>query len=392
MSSCDVVHGDCTAVLPQWAEDGLRFDAVVCDPPYHLTSIVKRFGAANAAPAQFGRDGAAQRLSKGFMGAPSDAGDVAFQVETWKAVLSVLKAGGRAAVFGGTRTFWKTAAALDAAGFEYEDTIAWCYGQGLVLKQTRLKPSWEPVLLVRAPGRVLPLNIEECRIPSAGRPAREGEYKDTQNNTYSGRLDSSLRGGSKAVGVTDTGRWPGNLAHDNSAEAVGCFPDTPGQLARARTDGQPKVHRVYGDLNHVRATDPEPRGDSGSAARFFTSCEFDEDEKRLLYYPKATAAERVLHCTICGQPVLHGEEAAHQHDRKDAAHLRGHPTVKPVKLLEHLIRLLVPPGGLVLDCFAGTGTTGVAALRAGRNAVLIEQNAEYCADIRRRLDAVASLR
>ncbi len=360
MSTCNVVHGDCTEVLPRWAVDGLRFDAVICDPPYHLTSIVKRFGAANAAPAKFGKDGAAQRLSKGFMGAPSDAGDVAFRVKTWEAVLSVLKPGGRAAVFGGTRTFWKTATALDAAGFEYEDTIAWCYGQGLVLKQTRLKPSWEPILLVRAPGRVLPLNIEECRIPSACK--------------------------------TDVGRWPGNMIHDNSAEAAGCFPDTPGQMARARTDGQPKSHRVYGDLNHVRATDPEPRGDSGSAARFFTSCEFDEDEKRLLYFPKATAAERVLHCTICGLSVLHGEEAAHQHDRENTEHLRGHPTVKPVKLLEHLVRLLVPPGGLVLDCFAGTGTTGVAALRAGRDAVLIEQSADYVADIRKRLDAVGSLR
>ena len=187
------------------------------------------------------------------------------------------------------------------------------------------------------------------------------------------------------------GRWPGNLIHDNSAEVLDCISDAPGQLARARTDETEQGSSTYGPLKHI-TTDPKPRGDSGSAARFFTACEYDEAERRLLYYPKAPASERMQHCTICSATVFPGEASAHRHGQENLDHLRGHPTVKPVRLIEHLVRLITPPGGLVLDCFAGTGTTGVAALRAGRNALLVEQSETYVADIRARLASVASLR
>ena len=106
----------------------------ITDPPYHLASIAKRFGRPGSAPAQPGRDGAANRLSRGFMGSETDAGDISFHADTWRLVLDVLEPGGRLACFGGTRTWWRTAAAIDAAGFEIEDTIMWVYGQGLVLR------------------------------------------------------------------------------------------------------------------------------------------------------------------------------------------------------------------------------------------------------------------
>lgn len=72
--SCQIVHGDCLAVLPTLEADSI--DACVTDPPYHLTSIVKRFGGKNAAPAQHGTDGAFARASRGFMGQTWDGGDI----------------------------------------------------------------------------------------------------------------------------------------------------------------------------------------------------------------------------------------------------------------------------------------------------------------------------
>jgi DNA modification methylase len=105
-------------------------DSCVCDPPYHLTSIVKRFGAENAAPAKVGATGAFARASKGFMGQTWDGGDVAFRPETWAEVLRVLKPGGHLVAFSGTRTYHRMAVAIEDAGFEIRDQLAWIYGSG----------------------------------------------------------------------------------------------------------------------------------------------------------------------------------------------------------------------------------------------------------------------
>ena len=85
----DLMVGDCRIRLRELPPDTV--DSVVCDPPYHLTSIVKRFGGANAAPAQHGTDGAFARASRGFMGKQWDGGDVAFRPDTWAEVFRVLK-------------------------------------------------------------------------------------------------------------------------------------------------------------------------------------------------------------------------------------------------------------------------------------------------------------
>jgi DNA modification methylase len=105
-------------------------DSVVCDPPYHLTSIVKRFGAENTAPAKVGKTGAFARASKGFMGQTWDGGDVAFREETWAEVLRVLKPGGHLVAFSGTRTYHRMVVAIEDAGFEVRDQLAWLYGSG----------------------------------------------------------------------------------------------------------------------------------------------------------------------------------------------------------------------------------------------------------------------
>src|SRR5271156_3342581 len=120
--------GDCLAVLPTLAENSI--DAACCDPPYHLTSIVKRFGGENAAPAQFGKDGAYARATAGFMGKQWDGGDIAFRPEVWRAVLRVLKPGAHLIAFGGTRTYHRMAYAIEDAGFEIRDCLNFLYGSG----------------------------------------------------------------------------------------------------------------------------------------------------------------------------------------------------------------------------------------------------------------------
>src|SRR5262245_28365641 len=104
-------HGDCLDVMRRLKAEGLQLDAVVTDPPYHLTSIVKRFGADGAAPT---RDGDVfSRSSAGFMGQKWDGGDVAFRADTWRLVFDLMKPGAHLVAFSGTRTYHRMACAIE---------------------------------------------------------------------------------------------------------------------------------------------------------------------------------------------------------------------------------------------------------------------------------------
>lgn len=118
--------GDSQEILKLYPDN--YFDSVVCDPPYHLTSIVKRFGKPGSAPAQFGKDGAFSRASRGFMGKEWDGGDIAFRPEFWAEVYRVLKPGGHLLAFSGSRTYHRMACGIEDAGFDIRDQIMWLYG------------------------------------------------------------------------------------------------------------------------------------------------------------------------------------------------------------------------------------------------------------------------
>jgi len=107
-------------------------DSIVTDPPYALVSIVKRFGKSGSAAVKVpeGGSGAYARASAGFMGKKWDTGETAFAVEFWAECLRVLKPGGHVAAFSGTRTYHRMACAIEDAGFEIRDQLAWCYGSG----------------------------------------------------------------------------------------------------------------------------------------------------------------------------------------------------------------------------------------------------------------------
>ena len=129
--SVRIIHGDCLVELRALAEAGERFHAVVCDPPYHLTSIVKRFGDARAERENYAVNKSnSAYMSRGFMGQKWDGGDIAFQPETWRAVYDCLLPGAHLLAFGGTRTFHRMVCAIEDAGFEIRDTVAWIYGSG----------------------------------------------------------------------------------------------------------------------------------------------------------------------------------------------------------------------------------------------------------------------
>lgn len=460
-----VLHeGDSYEVLRTMAACGSKVHSVVCDPPYGLTSIVKRFGAEGAAPAKPGTDGAFARQSRGFMGKTWDGTAVERDPVFWRLVYDVMLPGAYIVAFSSSRTYHHMAVAMEQAGFITHPMIGWTFASGFpkahnaaraidqalgvkggvggprtvahagwiergalrggeghdgyqrpwmddpeqVDKNAReylpgspeaqewegwhyggqvRKPALEPIYVGQKPFSekngalnilkhgVGAVNIDGCRVPAEGRPLRVGDYKDTENNTYAGRMDGSLAGGSKAEGTTDLGRWPANLIHDGSPEVVALFPNSKGQQADASTSApSARTKNVYGAMRRDGEATAEKRytengntnfamkpgmrrGDTeGSSARFFESYPFED--RPIFHYPKAS--------------------------KKDRAGSR-HPTVKPIALMRALIRHVTPPGGVVLDPFAGSGTTGQAAREEGMNAVLIEREAEYAADIRRRL-------
>lgn len=401
-----VHHGDSRDVLKTLADASI--DSVVCDPPYALVSIGKRFGAENAAPAKSGKSGAYARASAGFMGQKWDTGETAFDPLFWVEVLRVLKPGGHLIAFSGTRTYHRLACAIEDAGFEMRDMIAWLYGSGFPKSHdvskgidkaagatrevvarvrsdgkptgqagatfnacdvsqasgppitdaarqwqgwgTALKPALEPVVLARKPlagtvaANVLAhgtgaLNIDASRIegspPSVPQPVY-GVKADGVTNFGAGE-------GRNGAMSAASGRWPANVIHDGSEEVVEAFASAGDRSSGARAAG---VRKGIGYGSNAQGDGgPALTGDSGSAARFF-------------YSAKADAADR------CGSK---------------------HPTVKPVDLMAYLVRIVTPPGGVTLDPFAGSGSTGMACLREGFDCILIEREAQYVADIHKRL-------
>ena len=109
----------------EWAKhyDKPKFHALLCDPPYHLTTIVKRFGKKGSAPAKYGTDGVFSRASKGFMGQTWDGGDIAFEPETWTAFLPLLHDGAFGMAFSASRNWHRLAVAIEDAGYIIHPTI-----------------------------------------------------------------------------------------------------------------------------------------------------------------------------------------------------------------------------------------------------------------------------
>lgn len=296
------------------------------------------------------------------MGKEWDATGVAFDPETWQLVLRVLKPGAYLVAFGGTRTYHRMTCAIEDAGFEVRDCLSWLYGSGFPKSLnlpggigTALKPAWEPCVLARKPliGTVAAnvgqfgtgaLNIDACRI---------GDEERTYDLTMVAGGFETTGGGLnvKSGEKTVVGRWPANVLLDEEAAAL--------------LDEQTGV-----SVSRVGA----PRGAAAGAGWGMTQTGSEYDDmggaSRFYYVAKPSRRERDLGTDANGNT---------------------HPTVKPVEVMRWLVRLVTPRGGVVLDPFLGSGTTGVACVYEQREFVGIEREAAYVEIAMRRIAAVAPL-
>lgn len=269
---------------------------------------------------------------------------------------------------------------------------------------TALKPAHEPVVVARKPlvgtvaGNVLEhgtgaLNIDGCRVTTTD---TLGRAKGGWGNAAVGATNY---GNFKSIGVTkEGGRWPANIVFTHAAECgEACAEGCP----VAELDGQSGVSKSPAKVTRGgnrsgqsglaalgRQEDVPCHNDTGGASRFFTVTEWDPiaDVAPFRYVAKPSKRER--NAGLDGLPERDWREGAknstprsgqiyERNGRIGAPRSNHHPTVKPVALMRWLVRLVTPPGGVVLDPFAGSGTTLVAATLEGFDAIGIELTDDY---------------
>jgi DNA modification methylase len=373
--------------------DDNYFDSIVTDPPYEI----------------------------GFMGKSWDASGIANNSEMWSECLRVLKPGGYLLSFSATRTYHRMAVAIEDSGFEIRDMIEWVYGSGFpkslnigkavdklqgnerevvgkekgagttgdnqvgnqtfVAKNqyedgthditkgtsewegwgTALKPAHEPICMARKPlaektvaENVLKygtggINIDESRVESDNPPkerpvlSHHKSYKEASNTGFLGGSEKP-----KKEFISGQGRFPANLIHDNSEEVRECFPET--KSGAMNSIAKANQYNTYGKMYERQVTN---QASEGNASRFF---------KSIIYQAKASKSERGT--------------------------ANSHPTVKPVALMEYLIKMVTPTNGIVLDPFMGSGTTGVACVLNDFEFVGIDLDKDYCEIARARIEGV----
>jgi site-specific DNA-methyltransferase (adenine-specific) len=395
MKNFELHHGDCLAIMKSMPDNSI--DSIVTDPPYGI----------------------------GFMGKKWDY-DVP-DVAIWVQCLRVLKPGGHLLSFAGTRTQHRMAVNIEDAGFEIRDMVtflydtnsaaqsliesltpeqlklldasfgrdgmlAWAYGSGFPKSHnldhpwhgwgTALKPAIEPITVARKPfnGTVAfnmkahgtaALNIDGCRIElngdykckANGRPSITG-LEDNYNSDLANKPDT-------------IGRWPANLIHDGSSEVIAGFPDAKGQqgaLTGNEPSGKMGSANCYGKMDRRHEAVPRIETDR-SAARFF-------------YCAKTSRKDRHEGMRDPGPQFRRGTTLRKVENAETEGN--NHPTVKPTDLMAYLCRLVTPVGGIILDPFMGSGSTGKAAIREGFQFIGIELDEKYVSFAKARIEYEAS--
>lgn len=419
----ELYKGKMQEVLATFEEGSI--DSIICDPPYELN----------------------------FMGKGWDNSGVAFQKDTWEHCFKVLKEGGYLLAFGGSRTFHRIAVAIEDAGFEIRDCIMWLYGSGFPKSMniglaidkklgvesevvgtafkgssplagnhkgtwadgqkdgeyeikkaqnewqgwgTCLKPAYEPIIVARKPFKcslvenimqngVGGINIDECRIPTSDdlyrKPCENGSIYSQQEKQYTtGTMNDSYK----------LGRFPANviLTYDETdyEEVCGGMPNTSGDERQTKYIENPGTSWK----NTSKIIKRSFYNDEGSASRYFycakaTKKDRDEGldlfESKQLYYDdrRGNSFDIFVKRDENGKPL-------------NAVRKNIHPTVKPVELMQYLVRLVTPKNGTILDCFMGSGSTGKAVMFENRERqtnykfIGVEMTEEYLPICQSRID------
>lgn len=361
--SVTALPGDCAEVVKTLADASV--DSVVTDPPYALA----------------------------FMGKCWDSGETAFDPTFWREIYRVLKPGGHVVAFGGTRTYHRLVCAIEDAGFEVRDQLAWLFGSGFPKSHDVSKG------IDKAAGAE-----REVVGPRPGLHSR-GSHKMQEGWERPWMKDEAAVARSMLATspATDAAReWQGwgtalkpahepivlarkpligtvaanVLAHGTGAINIDATRVDGGEPRRSTTGGMggKKASPVYGQFSRAAADEI-----TTTTGRWPANVCHDGSDEVVAAFPQAPGQ---------GGSISGGEAARFFYtakaDKEDRLGSK-HPTVKPVDLMQWLVRLVTPKNGVCLDPFAGTGTTGEAAIREGCRAVLIEREPEYLLDIERRL-------
>ncbi len=321
-----IINGDCLEKMREIQDRSI--DCIITDPPYGLKFMNKKWDH----------------------GIPG--------IEIWKEALRICKPGSMMLAFGGTRTYHRLACAVEDAGWQIKDCIMWLYASGFPKSHnkfglqgygTALKPAYEPILMCMKPlDGTYAQNVEKWGLGGINIDASRIGNQSRINNPSANKDKEKWRMNNGDEAKQCVGRWPANVLFDEVAAAQ---LDEMSGIHKGGTfskSGKRKLRcsPIYGEPNETRHS-PDNYGDSGGASRFF-------------YCAKSSSRER-------------GE-------------FNAHPTVKPLKLMEYLLKLVAPSGDPVaLDPFMGSGSTLVAAKKLGIRAIGIEIDKEYCEIAQRRI-------
>jgi len=406
-------------VLPTLEDNSI--DSIVTDPPYEL----------------------------GFMGKKWDSSGIAYSVELWKECLRVLKPGGHLLSFGGTRTWHRVAVAIEDAGFEVRDSIAWMYGSGFpksldvskaiqkasgvepigyrenenggfygegsgwnatprqlfmpepegIAKQwegwgTALKPAFEPIVVARKP--LIGTVAENVLTHGTGALNIDGSRIGTTDNLNGGRYsDNKQEQDSQTYGAGMNKR-----SAEDYSQPLGRWPanvildeysaeildEQTGELKAATSRTARDKHVPMPNNPQLGDLVKHPvYGDTGGASRFFYCAKASKRDRN---EGLDELPKKDIHS---GNPNTHGTLEIYG-ERQGEPRQNFHPTVKPTDLMRYLVKLVTPPNGTVLDPFTGSGSTGKAAILEGFRFVGIELTEDYIPIIEGRLKHAEQLK
>ncbi len=364
-----IICGNSKEVLKEYPDN--YFDSVVTDPPYGLTSIVKGFkdtsvdGNTQTEVEAKERKTPCARTSRGFMGKEWDGSGIEYDVDFWKEVYRVLKPGGHILVMSGTRTYHKVATAIEEAGFEIRDMLQWLYGQGFpkslnIGKQIDKLQGTEREVI----GTHLKDDIRGGKF--INKETKEVEVKITKGNSEWEGWGTALKPANEPIVLARKPISEKTVALNVLKWGTGGINI---DASRIELNGEIVPINVLEDWSGFGEKDkPDYTPTINTKGRWPANIILDEEAGNML--PEGTS--RFFYCAKASP--------------KERGEYNHHPTVKPISLMEYLVKLITPEGGIVLEPFAGSGTTLIACKNLGFDFVGIEMDQSYMEIIMKRLN------